>query len=160
MRRPVEASCRRRAAEQDRWTGCYTHLLGRSYSLADVVGDEQRSACFYEGSRTRVTYSIADVVRLTATLQPLGLQSLRAARLVELSRLYLSDPPDPACPRPSRNYPHPTPVSHLPGCGPYALDSYRIFCGKPDEWKEIRPSDKELIRYLVRTSITILAACS
>lgn len=43
----------------------------------------------------------------------------------------------------------PTPVSHVPGCGPYALDSYRIFCGGAEEWKRVRPTDKELTKYLV-----------
>lgn len=41
----------------------------------------------------------------------------------------------------------PTPVSHYPGVGRYALDSYRIFC-MSDEWKQVMPEDKELIRYL------------
>lgn len=49
-----------------------------------------------------------------------------------------------------QQYP-PTPVSHLPGAGPYAMDSYIIFCGKRDEWKSVMPADKELIRYLVCT---------
>ncbi|KDQ49386.1 hypothetical protein JAAARDRAFT_42953 [Jaapia argillacea MUCL 33604] len=42
----------------------------------------------------------------------------------------------------------PTPISHLPGTGPYALDSYRIFCMDCDEWKRVMPADKELIKYL------------
>ncbi|KAG1733245.1 uncharacterized protein EDB91DRAFT_1149688 [Suillus paluster] len=44
----------------------------------------------------------------------------------------------------------PTPVSHYPGVGRYALDSYRIFCTsyESEEWKEVMPEDKELIRYL------------
>ncbi|KAH7921653.1 DNA glycosylase [Leucogyrophana mollusca] len=43
-----------------------------------------------------------------------------------------------------------TPISHLPGTGPYALDSYRIFCTTPSsgEWRAVMPADKELIRYL------------
>ncbi|KAG1764598.1 hypothetical protein EV702DRAFT_1153649 [Suillus placidus] len=43
-----------------------------------------------------------------------------------------------------------TPVSHYPGVGRYALDSYRIFCTsyESDEWKQVMPEDKELIRYL------------
>jgi len=45
----------------------------------------------------------------------------------------------------------PTPVSHYPGVGRYALDSYRIFC-MSDEWKQVMPEDKELIRYLVGPS--------
>lgn len=101
-------------------------------------------------------------------LLPLGTYTVRARRIIALSREYLKDPPSIYDARPSRvvtpisfgspgnrtaKYPA-TPVSHLPGCGQYALDSYRIFCTKHDdptsaEWKEVLPSDKELIRYLV-----------
>lgn len=45
-----------------------------------------------------------------------------------------------------------SPISHLPGSGKYAIDSYRIYCGGiagEDEWRHVRPEDKELIRYLV-----------
>ncbi|KAG2363784.1 DNA glycosylase [Suillus spraguei] len=44
----------------------------------------------------------------------------------------------------------PTPISHYPGVGRYALDSYRIFCTsyESEEWKKVMPEDKELIRYL------------
>jgi methyl-CpG-binding domain protein 4 len=42
-----------------------------------------------------------------------------------------------------------TPVSHLPGSGPYALDSYRIYCGGPGAWRTVMPRDKELVRYIV-----------
>ncbi|KAG2134877.1 uncharacterized protein EDB93DRAFT_1254382 [Suillus bovinus] len=47
------------------------------------------------------------------------------------------------------SYP-PTSVSHYPGVGRYALDSYRIFCTshESEEWKQVMPEDKELIRYL------------
>ncbi|KIJ59078.1 hypothetical protein HYDPIDRAFT_118831 [Hydnomerulius pinastri MD-312] len=48
-----------------------------------------------------------------------------------------------------------TPISHFPGVGPYALDSFRIFCrgsldpdAREDEWKRVMPQDKELISYL------------
>ncbi|KAF9244206.1 DNA glycosylase, partial [Melanogaster broomeanus] len=58
----------------------------------------------------------------------------------------------PATHRPK--YPN-TPISHFPGVGPYALDSFRIFCksvpgkdAEEDEWKKVMPSDKELIWYL------------
>ncbi|KAJ8584224.1 hypothetical protein M405DRAFT_884431 [Rhizopogon salebrosus TDB-379] len=61
----------------------------------------------------------------------------------------------PSCSSPSSRrlrkatipYP-PTPISHYPGIGRYALDSYRIFCTAGGEWKEVMPEDKELIRYL------------
>ncbi|KAI0324941.1 hypothetical protein GY45DRAFT_1261859 [Cubamyces sp. BRFM 1775] len=101
---------------------------------------------------------------LRERLKDLGLGEVRSARLVALSQTYISDPPVVGHLRPSRGkmtlpssstadgkmgmpYP-PTPISHLPGCGPYALDSYRIFCVGGDEWKTVRPQDKELIKYL------------
>jgi hypothetical protein len=49
-----------------------------------------------------------------------------------------------------RNHYPLTPISHLPGSGPYALDSYRIYCGDPDAWRTVMPRDKELVRYIVR----------
>ena len=92
---------------------------------------------------------------------------MRTQRLVDISQTFIADPPSPDRPRPSRGkttvlvhssdgrpvvrqvqYP-PTPVSHVPGCGPYALDSYRIFCTPGEEWKHVRPTDKELVKYLV-----------
>ncbi|KAJ7235875.1 DNA glycosylase [Mycena haematopus] len=98
---------------------------------------------------------------IVALIRPLGTQNVRAKRLIDLSRIYLQDPPSLRDERPSRamgppispkkrqKYP-PTPISHLPGAGVYALDSYRIFCSGPasQEWKDVNPSDKELIRYL------------
>ncbi|KAF8587269.1 DNA glycosylase [Ramaria rubella] len=87
---------------------------------------------------------------LVELLRPLGLQNVRAHRIIKLSAMYLVDPPSPDRPRRSRvpHYP-PTPISHLPGCGRYALDSYRIFCSPDDEWVNVMPTDKELIKYLV-----------
>lgn len=87
-----------------------------------------------------------------------------------MSRTYVVDPPSERDVRPSRpasptkqlskdrvtqrdgRYPS-TPISHLPGTGSYALDSYRIFCpshSNPsgEEWKAVQPTDKELILYL------------
>lgn len=51
-----------------------------------------------------------------------------------------------------------SPISHLPGVGPYALDSYRIFCTVYDdptsqEWKQVQPTDKQLSLYLVGSSL-------
>jgi methyl-CpG-binding domain protein 4 len=67
--------------------------------------------------------------------------------------------PSPVSPtrKTQRNRYVPTSISHLPGAGAYALDSYRIFCMQPDEWKNVMPSDKVLIKYLV--SVPILIAC-
>ena len=95
---------------------------------------------------------------LMEEIRTLGLQKTRARRLIALSKTYLSDPPDPAHMRKTKiivigeRYKS-TPISHLPGAGIYALDSYRIFfSGKgydPNEWKSVMPSDKELVRYMV-----------
>lgn len=78
---------------------------------------------------------LAAVPDLRRMLRPLGLQERRSARLIELSNKFIYDPPTASNPRPSRSprkgcndktYPS-TPISHLPGAGPYALDSFRIF---------------------------------
>ncbi|KAI0665443.1 DNA glycosylase [Trametes maxima] len=100
---------------------------------------------------------------LRELVQDLGLGQVRTNRLITLSQMYNDRPPSPTVFYPSRGtvtvpsldgsgtrevqYP-PTPVSHLPGCGPYALDSYRIFCGGKHEWKLVCPRDKELVKYL------------
>lgn len=96
---------------------------------------------------------------LQARIAHLGLGRSRSERLIALSQAYCADPPVRGNVRPSRcyvdvgvgaqrqRYP-PTEASHLPGSGPYALDSYRIFCAGEDEWKAVMPRDKELVRYL------------
>ncbi|KAI0816051.1 DNA glycosylase [Trametes gibbosa] len=109
--------------------------------------------------------ALADAPRslLQELVQHLGLGEMRTSRLIDISQTYLADPPTSDRSRRSRgklllpnadgehmqrsHYP-PTPVSHFPGCGPYALDSYRVFCSGNDEWKSVRPRDKELARYL------------
>ncbi|KZT21156.1 DNA glycosylase [Neolentinus lepideus HHB14362 ss-1] len=122
--------------------------------------------------------SSANETELIELIKPLGLQRQRAKRLIQLSSVYINNPPSPnllyRSKSPSKRVsaarsthsvfaPVPldpleersqtvryasTPISHLPGAGPYALDSYRIFCAGRDEWKNVRPSDKELIKYL------------
>ena len=70
--------------------------------------------------------------------------------------MYMEYPPDPRLFYKSKvvknkttvDYP-PTHVSHYPGSGKYALDSYRIFCMGDGEWKKVCSDDKELRRYLV-----------
>jgi methyl-CpG-binding domain protein 4 len=95
----------------------------------------------------------AKIEILAEILHPLGLQNVRAARLIKFSQKWIQSPPSDSILHPSRvptdkDYPS-TPVSHLMGCGKYALDSYRIFCAGGDEWKKVLPTDKELIKYLV-----------
>lgn len=121
-----------------------------------------------------IWFHLADEEELVSTIRHLGTQTIRAKRLITLSRSYMQEPPSAYDLRPSERaslfspnkkgsrffekskkitYPA-TPISHLPGTGPYALDSYRIFCTIHDdptcqEWKLVMPTDKELIRYLV-----------
>ncbi|KAF8912794.1 DNA glycosylase [Gymnopilus junonius] len=120
---------------------------------------------------TPLDLSQANEHELISVIRHLGTQNIRAKRLITLSRSYMQEPPSAYDVRPStrlltsprRNsrfffsirasrYPA-TPISHLPGTGPYALDSYRIFSSEhenpgSDEWKGVFPADKELIRFL------------
>ena len=97
-----------------------------------------------------MTSSLADPAELRDHIRSLGLQSIRARRLIALSAAY-------ACSYAYHDHDHDhdhdhglTPISHLPGSGPYAFDSYRIYCGGPDAWRTVMPRDKELIRFIVR----------
>ncbi|KAG7099347.1 hypothetical protein E1B28_001203 [Marasmius oreades] len=112
----------------------------------------------------------------TYTIRSRRLIELSKAYLIDPPTTYDARPSRPRVPSPSKNskstrlkpdlpplssprlregrvrYPA-TPISHLPGAGPYALDSYRIFCTTYDdpfseEWKLVIPTDKELIAYL------------
>ncbi|KAL1613461.1 hypothetical protein SLS54_010600 [Diplodia seriata] len=130
----------------------------------------------------------ANILDITAMLRPLGLQNVRANTLIEFAKRWLLDPPQSG--RRHRSFNYPTKgvqrdikpgeilddadprtaayeIAHLPGCGPYALDSWRIFCrdalrgvaldwngggagdeGFEPEWKRVRPGDKELKAFL------------
>ncbi|KAH9059820.1 DNA glycosylase, partial [Lactarius vividus] len=99
----------------------------------------------------------ADHAELEDCIRCLGLQSTRAKRLIALSAAYLDSPEqqhpregqEPSTTATKKRRPEaPTPVSHLPGSGPYALDSYRIYCGGPGAWRTVMPRDKELVRYI------------
>ncbi|KAI9451751.1 DNA glycosylase [Lactarius psammicola] len=102
----------------------------------------------------------ADHAELEDRIRCLGLQSTRAKRLIALSAAYLDCPAttewqylpeeqEQSTTTTKKRRPEPpTPVSHLPGSGPYALDSYRIYCGGPGAWRTVMPSDKELVRYI------------
>lgn len=96
---------------------------------------------------TPAALALASLERLTAMLQPIGLQNIRAARLIALAKAWLVAPP--SAERRYRKLHYPTrgcgadvkpgevlgpdderegwEVAHLPGMGAYALDSYRIF---------------------------------
>ncbi|KAJ3503918.1 hypothetical protein NMY22_g18084 [Coprinellus aureogranulatus] len=146
--------------------------------MLNVTSGKQALPVFWEMmERWPTPFAMSQVNKpdLVSMLSHLGLQDVRAERLISLSFEYMKDPPKEYDPRRSRvtisqklsgqstprkrgdrraepSYPD-TPVSHLPGSGRYALDSYRIFCTTHDnplstEWKAVRPTDKELIRYL------------
>lgn len=122
--------------------------------------------CFrlFPGPLTEVSYPIIPPVEfeiLEALLHHLGLSNTRARRLIALSEMYLHHPPNPLLFYKSKvtkgktniDYP-PTHVSHYPGSGKYALDSYRIFCMGKGEWKKVLSDDKELRRYLVSSAVS------
>lgn len=119
-------------------------------------------------------YYLAYPEELRNHIRALGTHNIRSKRLIEMSRVYHYDPPVEYDLRPSRpvvspmkrprkggtrprrlaeKYP-PTAISHLPGAGTYALDSYRIFCLSHqdplcEEWTTVLPADKELVLFLV-----------
>lgn len=176
---------------------------------------------------TPIALAQAAAPTLTELIRPLGTQTVRTSRLIRLSNTYVMHPPNlppqtgltnaekpfpPSPPSPPRTF-SPThiqakdytkaqkssPIAHLPFTGPYAIDSFRIFCsslpggGAPRgveeqlkriaqlsqldqrppaddfdetpewydpnalqvfgdegaEWRQVRPADKELRRYLV-----------
>ncbi|KAI6128152.1 DNA glycosylase [Pisolithus croceorrhizus] len=109
----------------------------------------------------------APLDELIELIRPLGLYNKRAKWFKEISQCYIEDPPRyftdscatsiKPCKRKTRSSYPDTPISHFPGVGPYAFDSFRIFCTSPhgpveavakEEWKHVMPNDKELIRYL------------
>ncbi|KAF2119276.1 DNA glycosylase [Lophiotrema nucula] len=113
-------------------------------------------------------------------IKVLGLGEVRTTRLLQLAAVWVAAPPSPTRRYGRRNYPHLKPnksvkdkellepddqregfeIAHLPGVGPYALDSYRIFYrdtlrgideNQPEvepEWKRVVPLDKDLRPYL------------
>ncbi|KEY69519.1 hypothetical protein S7711_02056 [Stachybotrys chartarum IBT 7711] len=123
---------------------------------------------------------------LTDLLRPLGLQHTRARRFLAFAQTWVQTPPAKNRRYRRLNYPRtgsgrdvaPTEVlgdddprdawdiAHLPGTGPYALDSFRIFHrdvmrglaedwvgtggggGFEPEWKRVVPQDKELKAYI------------
>lgn len=146
---------------------------------------------------TPAAVAAADVAAVEAHLQPLGLQRTRARRLVAMGAAWLKAPPMVGVTTRKLGYPPkdtmPFPVrrpgqeplgapvggewevAHIPGVGPYALDSWRIFCRdalrgvtvavksdsgggeeigelqevvEEEEWRRVVPKDKELRAYL------------
>ncbi|KAK5149500.1 hypothetical protein LTR04_007029, partial [Oleoguttula sp. CCFEE 6159] len=120
--------------------------------------------------------SKASLEELTELLRPLGLHNIRASRCIALGICWDKDPPTPGRQHRRKGYPRTSlaasaddayEIGHLPGVGPYALDSFRMFhrdemrglakdwlgTGATDEdfepeWKRVIPLDKELRAYL------------
>ena len=124
--------------------------------------------------------AVAPLSDLTDLLYPIGLHNQRAARLIKLAQVWLEAPPCKERRYVRRDYPNKGDgkgakqgellgeddemegweVAHLPGMGPYALDSYRIFYrdrlrgvedseGVEPEWKRVRAGDKDLKAWLI-----------
>ncbi|KAJ7293713.1 DNA glycosylase [Mycena rebaudengoi] len=85
---------------------------------------------------------------LVALIRPLGTQNIRAKRLIALSRAYLQDPPCLRDMRPSR-FPGSASISRKAGQN-ILRRPLAIYPAQEEEWKDVNPSDKELIRYLER----------
>lgn len=132
---------------------------------------------------TPAALAAADLSALTTMLQPIGLHNQRALRLIALGKAWVESPPCKERRYRKLDYPvkgvsgrdvRPNEileenddregweVAHLPGMGPYALDSYRIFFRDKlrgteeetvekgtEEWRRVVPLDKDLRRYLV-----------
>lgn len=122
---------------------------------------------------------------LIGMIETLGLQNQRAKRLILIAKVWLASPPAKNQRYRTLNYPAKgdgkaikkdqivdedadacegaLEIGHIPGCGPYAYDSWRIFCrdvqrglaphfngrlsDKEDfqpEWQRVVPLDKEL----------------
>lgn len=145
----------------------FWYIVKRWPTPKELINGE---CCFRSPESCRLNHgcSIAPLVELETLevlLHHLGLSNMRARRLIALSKMYLEYPPDPRLVYKSKvpkdkgtsDYP-PTHISHYPGSGKYALDSYRIFCMGKGEWKKVCSDDKELRRYLV--SVPQLVVCA
>ncbi|KAK3046387.1 hypothetical protein LTR09_012131 [Extremus antarcticus] len=98
----------------------------------------------------------ADVNDLVSTyFRHLGLHR-RAWWLIDMAIQLITDPAKPNVLRrkPGREAGHWSEVGHLAGVGEYASDAWRLYAGHgfsvPEEWRTLRPADKDLRRYVER----------
>ena len=82
----------------------------------------------YPSAQDLALASTGDVETIVGRL---GLQKLRAKRLISVAQYLVRCGRD---------------VMTCPGIGKYGTDSIRIFCF--GEWRDVRPDDKELLRYV------------
>ena len=168
----MEGPCSCHITQQNIWQAGHSCFLDFNFKVADSSRAISRYVTQCTSSilyKSNLIY-LANEEEIIALIRHLGTQSVRSRRLICLSRAYLQEPPSLYDLRSSKYikmcspstlsctskaYPA-TPISHLPGTGRYALDSYRIFCtekhGLNSEWKTVLPTDKELVRYLVSQS--------
>lgn len=137
---------------------------------------------------TPETLAEAEQAEVSQMIQHLGLQNTRAKKIIALAKTWIVNPPGKGRRYRSQNYPFrgahkdikkgdvlddlddregAFEVSHLPGVGPYATDSWRMFCRDKlrglakdwdgqgavgddfdPEWTRVLPTDKELRAFL------------
>ncbi|KAF1824308.1 DNA glycosylase [Dissoconium aciculare CBS 342.82] len=112
----------------------------------------------------------ADVTELRTMIEHLGLGNQRSKRIVEIAKVWLTNPPTRSRRYRTLHYPSPgdgksmksadileddveiTPgaleLGHMPGCKQYAYDSWRIFCrdvlrGVADDYRGLNAKDFE-----------------
>ncbi|KAF2452515.1 DNA glycosylase, partial [Lineolata rhizophorae] len=167
------------------------HLLLVVYFLNKTKGTAAIPSFFslIERYPTAEDLAHASEADITEMIKPLGLQNIRSRNIVIFAKKWVSDPPQAGKRYRTLNYPRvgdgrdikrdeivadnaedpregAFEIGHLPICGPYARDSWRIFCrdvqrGIADgwngegrsgmfepEWKRVVPSDKELRAFL------------
>jgi len=129
----------------------------------------------------------ADVEEIAAMIKPFGLQNQKAETMMKFAKTWIADPPSEGKRFRTLHYPFKGAgkglkrsevvpndritdgaweIGHLPGCGPLAFDSWRVFCrdvlrglaqdfnGKgacpafTPEWQRVLPTDKELKAFL------------
>ncbi|KAM5473040.1 hypothetical protein MauCBS54593_002753 [Microsporum audouinii] len=141
----------------------------------------------FEQYPTAESLANANVEELASLIQRLGFQNSRAKKCITLAKSWVENIPECGKRYRKLHYPNKSDgldvgckevladndarvaweICHLPGIGPYAIDSWRIFCrdalrglaadwngkGAPEgfspEWKSVRPKDKELCAFLV-----------
>lgn len=141
----------------------------------------------FDHFRTVHDMSTADFSKLVSMIHSLGFQNERAQKCINLAKAWLARPPKKGSRYRRLHYPRKMDgkdvgreecigdddtrvaweIAHLPGVGPYSLDSWRIFCRDElrglakdwkgngaasadfvPEWKSVLPQDKELRAYL------------
>lgn len=161
--------------------------------LTKTRGKVALPVCYdlFERYPTTLSLAYANFEELSGMIHGLGLHNQRAERMIQLALTWVNHPPEKG--QRYRKLHYPTKecgkdipkgsdpiddedprsaweIAHLPGTGPYAMDSWRIFCrdelrGLPtgilqeltpesvsvelqQEWTRVLPLDKELRAYL------------